>query len=250
MVIHSLPDADPAWAWFLDVDGTLIEIAKRPDAVRVDPRVVAALGTLQRMAQDAVALVSGRTILELDRLFAPSRLAAAGLHGLERRDAEGRTMRDAERDEHLDEAVAEMHAFAIGHPGVLVEDKGITVALHFRQVPGVADAATRLLRSIAAQHEGRFVLQRGKMVVELRPPGFDKGGVVDAFMAEPPFAGRVPVFIGDDLTDEAGFAAVNRRGGYSIRIGGPAPTAARWHMDSVSALIDWLQAMPSARVGA
>jgi trehalose 6-phosphate phosphatase len=247
MVIHSLPDADPAWAWFLDVDGTLIEIAKRPDAVRVDPRVVAALGTLQRVAQDAVALVSGRTILELDRLFAPSRLAAAGLHGLERRDAEGRTMRDAERDEYLDEAVAKAR---LRHQpsGVLVKT-GDHRRAAFRQV-GVADAATRLLRSIAAQHEGRFVLQRGKMVVELRPPGFDKGGVVDAFMAEPPFAGRVPVFIGDDLTDEAGFAAVNRRGGYSIRIGGPAPTAARWHMDSVSALIDWLEAMPSARVGA
>jgi trehalose 6-phosphate phosphatase len=242
----SLPAADPRWAWFLDVDGTLIEIAKRPDAIRVDKRMVAAIGMLKVAARDAVALVSGRPIQELDRIFAPLHLAAAGLHGLERRDAAGRALRNAERDPKLDEAVTEMHKFALGHPGALIEDKGITVALHFRQVPEAADAAVRLVRDIAARDKGRFVVQYGKMVVELRPPGFDKGAVVEAFMAEPPFYGRMPVFIGDDATDEAGFAAANRLGGASVRVGGPAPTTARWRVGSVSALIDWLESASAA----
>jgi trehalose 6-phosphate phosphatase len=237
----SLPAPDPRWAWFLDVDGTLIEIAKRPDAIRVDKRMIVALGALKVAAKDAVALVSGRPILELDRIFAPLHLAAAGLHGLERRDAAGRAMRDTERDPKLDEAVSEMHHFSLAHPGVLIEDKGITVALHFRQRPEAADAAITLVRDIAARNKGRFIVQYGKMVVELRPPGFDKGAVVEAFMAELPFAGRVPVFVGDDATDEAGFAAANGMGGGSVRVGGPAPTAARWRVDSVSALIGWLE---------
>jgi trehalose 6-phosphate phosphatase len=246
MEIASLPAPDPRWAWFLDVDGTLIEIAERPDAIRVDKRMVAAIGMLKVAARDAVALVSGRPIRELDRIFAPLHLAAAGLHGLERRDAAGRVLRDAERDPKLDEVVAEMRNFARGHPGVLIEDKGITVALHFRQMPAADDAAVHLVQNIAARNKGRFIVQHGKMVVELRPPGFDKGAVVEAFMAEPPFYGRRPVFVGDDATDEAGFAAANRLGGASVRVGGPAPTAARWRADSVSALIDWLESAPAA----
>jgi trehalose 6-phosphate phosphatase len=236
-----LPAPDPRWAWFLDVDGTLIDIAEQPDAVRVDTRMLAALGALQLAAKNAVALVSGRRIADLDRLFAPLRLAAAGLHGLERRDAAGHTRRDVARDPQLDAVVSEMNRFKLAHPGVLIEDKSVTVALHFRQAPEAADAAARLVQDIAARSEGRLVVQPGKMVVELRPPGVDKGAVVEAFLAEPPFVRRTPVFIGDDLTDEVGFATANRLGGISVRIGDAARTAARWRISSVAALMEWLE---------
>jgi trehalose 6-phosphate phosphatase len=236
-----LPAPDPSWAWFLDVDGTLIEIAARPDAVRVDARIIAAVGALKTAARDAVALVSGRPIADLDRLFAPLRLAAAGLHGLERRDAAGRTQREVERDPKLDEIVAEMNRFKLAHPGVLIEDKSVTVALHFRQAPDAADAAARLVKDIAARSQSRLVVQPGKMVMELRPPGFDKGAVVETFLSEPPFAGRTPIFIGDDLTDEPGFIAANHRGGISVRIGDAARTAARWRISSIAVLTEWLE---------
>ena len=239
------------WAWFLDVDGTLVEIAARPDAVRAEPRMLAALEALVRAAGGAVALVSGRAIAVLDRLFAPLHLPAVGLHGLERRDAGGRLHRALARAPAIAAAAAPFEDFASRHPGTLVEHKGLTVALHFRAVPEAGEAALALARALSAQSAGRLVVQRGKMVVELRPAGSDKGDAVAAFAAEPPFAGRLPVFIGDDVTDEAGFEAVNRMGGHSIRIGGPdVPTAARWRIGTVAELIAWLESLPSEGQGA
>jgi trehalose 6-phosphate phosphatase len=237
----TLPEPASGWALFLDVDGTLIEIADHPDAVRVEPRVQTILTVLHRTLDGAIALVSGRPIAALDRLFAPLRLAAAGLHGLERRDAAGGRHCTAVRGPAIEDAVAALGAFARSHPGTLVEDKGLTAALHVRGAPDAADAAQRLGAELARRHAGQLVLQPGKMVIELRPPGPDKGATVRAFLAEPPFAGRVPVFVGDDATDEVGFAEANRRGGHSVRVGRAARTEARWRASTVAALVAWLE---------
>lgn len=239
------PPARPDWALFLDVDGTLVEIAAAPDAVRVSPELVTLLGRLQRGLDGALALVSGRTIATLDRLFAPLRLAAAGNHGLERRGADGRLHRPAPSPA-VGAARAAMGAFADTRDGVILEDKGLSAALHFRRAPGVAPDALALAERLAAESGGGLLLQHGKMMVELRPPGGDKGSAIADFMAGPPFAGRTPVFIGDDVTDENGFAVVNAMGGHTIRIGENGPSAAHHRLDDVSSLRRWLESAAAA----
>jgi len=236
----SPPLARPDWALFLDVDGTLVEIAAAPDAVRVPPELVTLLDGLRHGLGGALALVSGRTIATLDALFRPLRLAAAGNHGLERRAADGRVIRPAPSPA-VEPARAAMQGFAADHDGVILEDKGLSVALHFRRAPDAGPAALALADDIAARGGGALIIQHGKMMVELRPPNGDKGSVIADFMAEPPFAGRTPVFIGDDVTDEHGFAVVNRMGGHSVRIGENGPTAAHHRLNDVSSLRNWLE---------
>jgi trehalose 6-phosphate phosphatase len=234
----ALPQPHSDWALFLDVDGTLVEIAETPDGVEPDARLPGILSALSRSLDGAVALISGRPIDMLDGLFAPVRLPAAGLHGLERRDADGHR-HAAAPSPAIRAAAAAAEDFARANPGVLIEDKGATVALHFRQAPALGPAATRLAEELVAAHAGT-TLQKGKMVVEIRPAGKDKGSVVAEFMAEAPFRGRTPVFIGDDVTDEAGFRMVNRLGGHSVRIGGQSGSEATYGIPSVTAFLDWL----------
>ncbi len=234
------PGPDELWALFLDVDGTLIEIAESPDGVVVDARVTEILAALDRRFDHAVALVSGRPIEFLDRLFAPLRLTTAGLHGLERRDPAGRTHRPDCAAVGLDRVRDAFRDFTRRDPGLMIEDKTYSVALHFRRAPTLADGAAALAERLARDLGDDLILQRGKMVLEFRPRGPHKGDVVDEFMAMKPFAGRVPVFIGDDVTDEDGFMAVNRLSGHSIRVGASDATAARWRIDGVPELRDWL----------
>jgi trehalose 6-phosphate phosphatase len=227
-------------ALFLDVDGTLLEIEREPGAVHVPDRLCRILADLQAATAGALALVSGRSLDQLDRLFSPLRLSAAGLHGLERRNLGRGVERAAPDPAILARARARLAAFAEATAGVLLEDKGLTLALHYRNAPAAAPAAIALAEAAAAESEGTLVVLRGKMVCELKPPGADKGRAIAAFMAEPPFAGRRPVFAGDDLTDEAGFATINRMGGISIRIGDGAPTAATFAHADVTAVQSWL----------
>jgi trehalose 6-phosphate phosphatase len=226
-------------ALFLDVDGTLLEIAPEPGAVRVPARLRRILPRLQSATGGALALVSGRTLDRIDRLFAPLWVSAAGLHGLERRNLGCKLKRATPDVAALGRARRRLAEFAAAHDGVLLEDKGLTLALHYRKRPELADAATAVAEAAAAESEGALVLLDGKMVCELKPPGVDKGRAIAAFLQEPPFAGRVPVFAGDDVTDEAGFVTVNQQGGVSIRIGGP-PTAAAYGLPNVPALHAWL----------
>jgi trehalose 6-phosphate phosphatase len=229
-------------ALFLDVDGTLVEIEREPGAVHVPERLCCLLADLHEVGRGALALVSGRSLEQLDRLFSPLCLSAAGLHGLERRNlAVGVFRRDPDRAVFAP-ARARLDRFAKEHPGVLLEDKGLTLALHYRKAPQVGKEAKELAQAVVAASQGALVLLEGKMVLELKPPGSDKGAAIAAFMAEPPFRGRRPVFAGDDVTDEAGFATINRLGGVSIRIGADArPTAARYGHRDVSSMQDWLQ---------
>ena len=227
-------------ALFLDVDGTLLEIEREPGAVHVPERLCHTLADLQVATAGALALVSGRSLEQLDRLFSPLRLSAAGLHGLERRGADGEVKRAAPDPVILERARRRLAAFAEAAPGVLLEDKGLTLALHYRQAPAAARAAVAAAEAAVAASAGALVLLKGKMVCELKPPEVDKGRAIAAFMTEPPFAGRRPVFAGDDVTDEAGFSAINDLGGISIRIGDGRPTAAAFRHEDVAAVQTWL----------
>lgn len=238
------PRLDTAAALFLDVDGTLLEIAPRPDLVRVPRRLPALLAALAARRGGALALVSGRSLAQLARLFPVWRGAAAGLHGLERRRADGSLARieDAAAMAALDRLRVPLADFARRRPGLLIEDKGGAVALHYRSRPQ-DESEIRAFAELLVQRAGPVLhLLSGKMLVEFRPHGISKGAAIAAFMIEPPFRGRRPVFLGDDVTDEDGFAAVNRQDGTSVRVGGPAVTAARYGLSSVLAVRRWLAA--------
>jgi trehalose 6-phosphate phosphatase len=233
------PAAQPGWAYFLDIDGTLLEIAPTPRAVhaaRADCQLVAALF---ESSGGALALVSGRSLAMIDELFSPLRLPAAGQHGVERRDARGGLHRPSLSRTLFDKAASMIRPFAERHEGLVFEHKGYSMALHYRLAPRLAAAAHAVVREAARALGDRVEVQRGKMVAELKPAGYDKGRAIEAFMRERPFAGRMPVFLGDDVTDEHGFERVARMGGHSIKIG-PGPTAARWRLPSPAAARAWL----------
>jgi trehalose 6-phosphate phosphatase len=234
-------------ALFLDVDGTLVEIEREPGAVHVPQRLSRILADLFGAGGGALALVSGRSLEQLDRLFAPLRLNAAGLHGLERRNLATGVVRSEPRPAVFEPARARLAHFAGDHAGVLLEDKGLTLALHYRKAPELELEAKALAQAVTAASGGALVLLEGKKVLELKPPGCDKGAAIAAFMDEPPFRGRRPVFAGDDVTDEAGFATINRLGGISIRIGADSrPTAALYGHRDVRSMQDWLQGLLGA----
>jgi trehalose 6-phosphate phosphatase len=230
-----------AIALFLDVDGTLLEIAATPQAASVSDDLREQLRTLAIEGGGAVALVSGRAIMDLDALFAPLTLPSAGLHGFERRGASGAyCRRPVPSAAALEFARAAMLELAGQHAGLLVEDKRFALALHYRKAPHLEDTVVKAMEAVAAGLAQELELQHGKMVVELRPVGATKAEAVAAFMAEAPFAGRLPVFIGDDLTDEPAFELVNRLGGLSVIVSATRPSAARNRLATVAAVHDWL----------
>lgn len=226
------------WALFLDVDGTLLPIAKTPEGVTRSEAICQLLSRLLSQLDGAVAVISGRTIENLDQLFAPLILPAAGLHGLEHRDAKGRlqVLGEAEALDHLRVPLTE---FASTHGGLLLEDKGRALALHYRLAPDQETNARQLIESLVCS-EPDLKLIHGKMVLEVKPRHADKGSAVLAFMAEPPFRNRIPVFVGDDVTDEDGFRVVNKLNGLSIHAGVSEATAARYRLVDVDQVRQWL----------
>lgn len=216
----------------------MLKIARTPDAVEVNESLRIVLEKLRPLLGDALALVSGRTIADLDYLFGPLHLPAAGLHGIERRDARG-SLHSEGKPVALDEIREALQAFATTYAGVVVEDKTHAIAVHYRQAPTVKAKARAEVRRLVAARPDLQILD-GKMVFEIRPRGIDKGAAIEAFMGEPPFVGRTPIFIGDDITDEDGFTVVNDLGGHSIRVGGGAKTVARFRLPNVTAVIEWL----------
>jgi trehalose 6-phosphate phosphatase len=227
-------------ALFLDLDGTLAPIAARPQDVRPDPRRTSLLERLARQLDGRLAVVSGRTLADVDRILEGCVTTVAAVHGLVRR---GPDLKMFETPPHPDLplAVEAFRAFAARDSGLIVEEKaGLSVALHFRLAGGHAEAARVCARAIASRTS--LTLQEGDMVAELRTPGATKGDSVRAFMAARPFAGAQPVFVGDDATDEDGFAAAQTLGGVGICVGAARPTLARFRLAGVEAALAWLEA--------
>jgi trehalose 6-phosphate phosphatase len=246
MSINDLPVLDSRSALFLDFDGTLAEIAPRPEAVALLPGIVPALIALQRRLGGALALISGRPIDQLDTFMQPLSLPMAGVHGVERRGADGKLSRVAAPA--LDALEREAQALADAHPGVLVERKPGALALHYRLSPQ-SECLCLALMQRAVQDSSQLSLLHGNKVVEVKPAGATKGHAIADFLQEPPFAGRRPVFAGDDTTDEAGFAVAQQHGGEGIKVG-QGPTLARHRVANPSALLDWLRNGAARLVGA
>jgi trehalose 6-phosphate phosphatase len=226
---------------FLDIDGTLLDLAPAPDKVRVDPALARLLPQVRRSLGGSLALITGRAITDVDRLFPGLRMACAGQHGCERRDASGALHLHAPKTATLERLRALLTEFARSHEGLLLEDKGATLAVHYRKAPQLAAHVHKTLReTVAASGTTTYRLQAGKMLLELRPDNRDKGTAIRDFMSERPFKGRCPVFIGDDRTDEHGFALINAIGGWSIKVG-PGGTRARYRLPHVAAVRAWLE---------
>jgi trehalose 6-phosphate phosphatase len=232
---HPEFDANSRLALFADFDGTLVEMAPRPDEVVASPGLVAGLIALDERLGHAFALVSGRSIAVLDQFLTPALFAAAGAHGSERRRADGGLVPPPPNlIAGAGRLYERLQPLASGEPRLVLERKAASVALHYRQAPELG-ALCRATAEAAVRDEPGFAFIDGKMVVELRPALLDKGVAIAAFMAEPPFAGRLPVFVGDDRTDEDGFAVVQRLGGFGIKVG-PGPTAAELRLADVAAV--------------
>jgi trehalose 6-phosphate phosphatase len=224
-------------ALFLDLDGTVAPFAATPAAVGPDPDRNALLSRLGNRLRGRVAIVSGRSIADVDRILSRAVLAVAGVHGLERRLACGSRVVFPAHPK-LGTAYVALSQFATANPGLLLENKGHSVALHYRTIPGLEQAVRGMARRLAI--ETGLSLQEGEMVAELRSPGPDKGDAICAFMSERPFAGAYPLFVGDDLTDEHGFAAVSQIGGAGVLVGPARGTQATWRLDGVPEVLDWL----------
>ncbi len=230
-----------AFCVFLDIDGTLLEFADRPDAVYVSDDLLRLLTTAENRLGGAMAMVTGRSVASVDSLFDPVRLPCAGLHGLEIRPAPGAVVERHEAAD-LETARDEIAALLHGIDGILIEDKGACVAVHYRnaQDAAAADAAGSAVRTVRDKLGDGYTVLAGNKVFELKPTYAHKGHAVDRFMAWPPFDGRRPVFIGDDVTDEDGFQAVNARGGLSVIVGDRTPTAAHHRVPGVATVHGWL----------
>ena len=232
----------PSCALFLDFDGTMVDIAPEPHAVHVPQSLLASLKVAHAWLGGAVAVISGRPIAQIDAFLDPLQLPAAGVHGAERRGADGHLVLLSTHPLERVERAARL--LAASHPGLLVENKRGSLALHYRQAPQLESMVLQAMQQAVDDSPG-LTLLRGKMVAEAKPGGVSKGRAIEEFLREPPFAGRTPVFIGDDVTDEAGFTAVQRLGGIGIKVGA-GPTAAARRLADPSALRRELEAAVAA----
>jgi trehalose 6-phosphate phosphatase len=222
----------PSCALFLDFDGTLVDIAAHPQAVVTPLGLPDTLARMQDMLAGAVAVVSGRPIRQIDRLLAPLVLSVAGVHGAERRRADGSLTRQAIRPMRKVRQAAQ--ALVRAHPALCLEIKRGALAVHYRQAPDLQTLCLTTMQAAVEQSPG-LTLLCGKMVVEAKPSCTSKSQAIEAFLQEPPFVARTAVFVGDDLTDEAAFDCVQRRGGIGVKVG-EGPTEAQYRVANPTAM--------------
>ncbi|MDP2819690.1 MAG: trehalose-phosphatase [Polaromonas sp.] len=232
-----LPRITSRTALFLDFDGTLVEIAPRPDAVIIPSTLTSTLAALYGQLDGALALVSGRRLLDLDGFLAPLQLPVAVEHGAQRRNAQGQMISAPATD--LRHVLAAADNLLLQHPALKLEHKNLALSLHYRHAPELEALCLQVMQAAVAKSSGLQLMQ-GKCVIDLKLSGFSKGTAIAAFMAEAPFAGRVPVFAGDDVTDEDGFEEVQRMGGHAVKVGA-GPTSALHRCAGVPAMAAWLQ---------
>ncbi|RVT90514.1 trehalose-phosphatase [Sphingomonas crocodyli] len=225
-------------ALFLDFDGTLVSLVDDPASVHADPELCDLLAALHARFAGRLAVVSGRSIEQLDAMIGPLArvITLAGSHGAEiRQDGH---LQEPLRPAGLDAAIAEAHALAALHPGLIVEIKTQGVGLHYRMQPELEGPVRARAREIGATHN--LYVQPGKMMVELRGPGCDKGDAVRTLTGRTPMEGSLPVVLGDDLTDEAALACAQAMGGFGVLVGAPRATAADYGLADVADVRAWL----------
>lgn len=220
--VTALSESGAPYALFLDIDGTLLDLAARPDNVVIPPGLIETLARVERKLSGALALVSGRPITEIDRLFEPLRLRASGVHGAEMRlDPLGATAFARTVGELPQALVEDLRRMTEAFPGALVEDKRFSFAIHYRRIPSMERPLREAVRRVLAHSETPLEVLDAHYAIEVKSPGCDKGSAIAAFLETAAFRGRRPVFVGDDTTDESGLAMVSARGGYAFSVGQP-----------------------------
>ena len=234
-----LPRKEARWALLLDVDGTLLDFKDDPAAVVAPPSLVGLLHGLRAALNGALALVSGRGLDDLDRIFGRAGWSAAGLHGLEVRHADGSICRGEASAASLKQLRQMADQLAAQFADVRIEDKHRAIALHCRQDP---DQLAALNAAATAMMPGlpNYELQPGRQVLEIKPAGVNKGEAVSQLLSRAPFLDRTPVYLGDDLTDEHAFTRVNLEQGISVRVGSREPSDARFTLHDPAAVTRWL----------
>jgi trehalose 6-phosphate phosphatase len=233
------------WALFLDFDGTLADIAVRPEHVFVPPELPTLLTRVRHRFDGALAIVTGRPLEVIDRLLAPFCGDTIGSHGLEQRLEGVAEACRAERHPELRRAVRQLEAVAAVLPGVRLEDKGCSIALHWREAPEREEVVRMELSNLASELGADYRVQFGKSVAELLPAFAEKGTAISQFLMTPSYCERRPIFIGDDLTDESGFETVNAYGGISIKVG-EGPTRAQRRVRSPALVRQMLATLADA----
>ena len=232
-----LPPLTPHTALFLDFDGTLVELAAQPEAVVIPPLLISTLAGLYHQLGGALALVSGRSLLDLDAFVAPLQLPTAIEHGAQRRNAEGLLISAPAIDLGL--ALQAAENLVQHYPALRLERKQLALSLHYRQAPELESLCLHTMRQAVECSVGLELMQ-GKCVIDIKPAGVSKGTAIAAFMTEAPFAGRTPIFAGDDMTDEDGFERIQCLGGHAIKVG-EGPSCAPYRCPSVAQLAQWLE---------
>jgi trehalose 6-phosphate phosphatase len=216
---------DAPLALFLDVDGTLLDLAARPDDVVTPAGLVSTLTGVERKLAGALALISGRSIDDVDRLFAPLRLRVSGVHGAEIRFRPDAPITPRMAVDLPRSLLAALRRAVEPFPGVFIEDKRFSFTVHYRLAPSaerpLRDIVKRLVDSIPIAVD----IMDAHCAIEIKSPCFDKGGAIAAFLSTSTFRERTPIFVGDDTTDESGFALVSARGGFAYSVGRPRPGA-------------------------
>lgn len=221
-------------ALLLDLDGTLIDLAATPDTVVVPPDLIPALRRLRILLGDAVAVVTGRPITQVDQLLGDAPYAVAGEHGAAIRHAPDQPMRRADLPPPPASWLTRATALIASHPGTLLEPKTNGLVLHYRQAPDKEHHLRQAAETFVAEHPG-FKVLAAKMAWEIKPASIDKGIAVTTLMAHPPFLNRTPIYIGDDITDEDGIRAATTLGGTGWRLPTtfPTPTALRHWLSTI-----------------
>ncbi len=235
------------WSLFLHVDGTLLDFADSPSGVEVPAELAPLLRRVSESLNQAVALVSGRSVPDLDQLLSPLRLPCAALHGVERRDAGGQISRCPVDYVGLDRARRAVHELLEEYPEVELEDKRLAIALHFRRKPHLGSPLRRSLHALVRALGPTLTVHDGAYVLELKPSAGNISTALEAFMAEPPFAGRRPICLGDRLADGHAFRAVHRHGGLAITVG--TPLQSPWQLPDPHAVQGWLEGFAALHGG-
>lgn len=231
------PAADSAL--FFDFDGTLIDLAARPDQVKVPVDLAHKLTRLTQRFDGAVALVSGRPLSQIDHWLRPAVLPVAGVHGAERRSLDGRVSRL--KVPGLDAVADKLQSWCEAYPGLLLERKPAAIALHYRGADELEELCVEAMTS-ASRELPDMSLMRGKKVLELKPKAANKGAALRAFLGEPPFQNRMPYFFGDDVTDEAGFEVVLELGGVAVKVGA-GESLAPYRLQDPAAVMHWIDGL-------
>jgi trehalose 6-phosphate phosphatase len=247
MELSPPPQLTADFALFLDFDGTLVDLAATPSLVRVADTLPALLRHVVRSLDGAVAIVTGRPIAVIDGLLSHAIPLVAGLHGAEVRDGRRHTARIMASPEAIQVARSVLGAFGRANPEILLEDKGTSIALHFRDTPRLRDACRNAIDDCIRRTDGELDRVDGVYVTEIKPATVSKVRAIETFMRKSPFIGRRPIFIGDDISDEPAFDCAGRLRGYGIVVGDRSPTLAKSRLPSVTDVHQWLLAFAMSR---